>query len=90
MMVEVIDDSFMVCEECMMIIATGDYSHLQYDYDENGADERVVEIDTAIDQVEGEIVPGNSEHDEEFSIKPCECCKSQLAGSRHHCVILSN
>ncbi len=89
-MVEVIDDDFYVCEECLMVIANGDYSILDAHYNEEEADKRKQEIDQALDLIEGHVVPGDEENDMEFSGRRCDCCGDQYLGSKHHCVILSN
>ena len=88
-MVQVIDDRFYVCEECLMVIANGDYSILDA-YSEEERDKRKQEIDQALDQIEGHVVPGEPEEVVEFSKMSCDCCGSRLFGSRHHCVVLSN
>jgi hypothetical protein len=84
-MVDILDDEFYVCTDCIMVIANGDTSSLDYYYGEK-ADEREAEINEG---VEGVIVPGNSDLDLEFSSRGCDCCRSRLAGSLHHCVVLS-
>lgn len=83
----VIDDNFMVCADCIMVIANGDWSGLEF-YEERS--KRAAEIENGIENTEGEIVPGDSENDREFSKAPCECCGSPLAGTRHHCVLLTH
>lgn len=88
---KVIDDNFLVCTDCIMVIANGDYSELNYYYPDNDdadPDKRAEEIDAGIENAGGRIVPGNPEYDKEFSSRPCDCCGSHLAGHRHHCVII--
>ena len=93
-MVNVIDDNFMVCSECLSAIVNDDYSGLDYSYDEQEANERMAHIQECIrwEQVQngGYIVLGDEEKDDEFSSRSCSCCGSHLAGSRHHCIVLSN
>ncbi|MGM0925380.1 MAG: hypothetical protein ACQEXC_02920 [Pseudomonadota bacterium] len=91
-MVKVIDDDFMVCTDCLMIIANDDASGLGYSLGEEEAEVREQEIRGAITEIqreEGQIVVGDSDRDDEFSPSPCACCGTRLAGPRHHCVILA-
>ncbi|MDR5893148.1 hypothetical protein QC820_09995 [Halomonas mongoliensis] len=92
MSIEVIDDQFMVCTDCLMIIANDDATGLDYSLSEEEAAEREREIREAIAEVqrtEGQIAVGDSDMDDEFSASPCACCGTRLAGQRHHCVILA-
>ena len=69
-MVEVIDDDFMVCTDCLMIIANDDASGLDYSLGEEEAAAREQEIRGAIAEIQREerqIVVGDSDRDEEFS-----------------------
>jgi hypothetical protein len=86
---EIIDERFMVCTDCISIIANDDASSFDYYYGDK-ADEREAEVRKAINETEGHIVPGDSENDQEFSWNPCDCCGSNLAGSRFQCAILSS
>lgn len=90
-MVKIIDDAFMVCGDCLMIIANNDASGLDYFLDEDAANKREEQIRQAIAGVQSDgryIAAGNSAHDDEFSSLPCACCRTRLAGARHHCVVL--
>ena len=90
---KILDDNFMVCVDCILAIANGDYSGLDYSLPESEADRRMEEIEQGIDAAggyDGYIVPGDAEKEEEFSSSDCDCCGSHLAGSRHHCVILGS
>lgn len=87
-MTEVINDRFMVCTDCIMIIANDDASSFDYHYGDE-ADERETDVREAINEVEGHIVPGDEDKDQDFSWNPCHCCGSTLGGSRHHCTVLS-
>lgn len=86
-MVDILDDEFMVCVDCLMVIANGDYSGLAID--PSTEDQRTKEINDGLDSVEGYVACGDSDKDYDFSSRPCGCCGSHLAGSRHHCVVLS-
>ena len=90
---QVHDDRYMVCQDCLMMLANDDASGLDYDYDEKEAVRRLKAINDGVQEAAGEgcyIVCGDSEQDEEFSTSPCDCCGDRLAGSRHHCVLLGN
>lgn len=86
-MLEILDDEFMVCSDCLMVIANGDYSGLAID--PSTEDQRTKEINDGLDSIEGYVDCGDSDKDREFSSRPCDCCGSQLAGSRHHCLVFS-
>src|SRR5690554_1579793 len=91
--VDIIDDDFMVCTDCLMIIANDDASGLAYSLGEEEAEAREREIREAIAEIqreEGQIAVGDSDRDEEFTSRPCACCGMRLAGPRHHCVILGS
>jgi len=88
-MVDIIDDNFLICTDCLMLIANGDDSGLDYHYGRGAAD-RLAEIEAGIAAAGGNIVPGEFDRDEEFSTRDCDCCGSSLAGSRHHCVVLTS
>ncbi len=86
-MATLLDDNFMVCTDCYIIIGTGDATSFDYYYGDD-ADHRLGEVTAAIEAVDGHIYPGDSDKDHEFSHWPCECCGTGLAGTRHHCVTL--
>ncbi|MBF7052256.1 hypothetical protein IOC61_02865 [Halomonas sp. KAO] len=91
-MATIVDDHVMVCADCLMIIANDDATGLDYFLDEENAAvrERNVRDSIAAVQRDGDyLVAGDSEQDEVFSTSPCDCCNSTLAGSRHHCVLMS-
>lgn len=90
-MVDIIDDDFMVCTDCVMAIVHDDYSGLNYYCDsEESVQRRTADIQAGMRAAGGSIVPGERDWDEEFSTRDCDCCGESLAGSRHHCVVLSN
>lgn len=81
-------DKIQVCCDCLMVIANGDYSSLAM-YPET-EDKRRDEIDAGLDRLAkiGHVTCGDSVNDDLFNHHACECCESELAGSRHQCVIL--
>lgn len=85
---KVIDSEFMVCSDCFQIIAYGDATALDYHYSESEAEKRLQEIESGLANTGGIVFTGDSSRDDEFSTSACECCRSLLHGSRHHCVIL--
>jgi len=87
-MSKVIDDSFMVCADCYCIVGSGDASAFDYWYSEEEADRRLHEVEECIASIQGIIYPGDFIKDEEFSRDDCDCCGIDLAGARHHCIIL--
>lgn len=69
----------MACADCLMYVANGDEPD---DRDIGKAIER------HLGDPSGHLCCGDSEKDDEFSWAQCECCGSNLGGSRHHLVML--
>lgn len=91
-MVKILDDPFMVCTDCLMIIANDDATGLDGSMGDEEAAEREREIREAIAEIQrtaGIIAVGDSDQDDAFSTTPCACCRSRLAGQRHHCVLFA-
>ena len=87
----VIDDDFMVCTDCLMIIANDYAGGLDYSLGEEEARERRIrEAIAEIQHEEGQIAVGDSDRDDEFSWTSCACCGTRLAGVRHHCVVMGS
>lgn len=88
-MLKIIDNNFMVCEDCLSFIVNGDVSGLDYSYSEEEAEKRLLEIESGIAaRGGGNICRGDGDKDNEFSFRSCDCCGDGLAGPRHHCVVL--
>ena len=88
---KILDDNFMVCADCIQVIANGDYTSLDYYYPEKRVVKMVIKrINEGIDNAGGYIALGDNENDEEFSSLNCDCCNSRLAGTRHHCIVLEH
>src|SRR5687768_1144789 len=72
-------DTLWVCQDCMVVLET----------DETGLDDaRQAEVETAITKLTAggkQLLSDNSEEEgrDEFSWKPCHCCRSPLGGSRY-------
>jgi hypothetical protein len=79
-MVEVVSE-LMACQDCLLYVANGDVP-------EDGRDIEA-DIQAEIGAPSGRLACGDSDKDDEFSWRPCECCGSPLGGSRHHLVLLS-
>lgn len=78
--------SSFVCGDCLMAIANGDYTGLDYYYSPDEADLRVEEINAGISRLSeenGYIMTGDGENDLTLSYKPCDCCGADLDGERH-------
>ena len=91
-MATIVDDHVMVCDDCLMIIANDDATGLDHFLDEESAAarEREVRHSIAAAQRDGNtLVVGDSEQDEDLSTASCDCCNTILAGSRHHCVLMT-
>ena len=86
-MLRIVDDEYMVCVDCLMVIANGDYSGLANNPDTE--DRRTEAINRGLDRAGGNVCCGDQDKDEEFSSRGCDNCRSNLAGSLHHCVVLA-
>jgi len=78
---KVIDDNFMVCTDCIMVIANGEMPT-------DSTPERDAEIIAGIKRVGLSVSCGDSDKKIDHSINPCDCCHTHLHGERHHCVIM--
>lgn len=87
-MIKVVDSNFMVCADCIQVIANGDYSSLDCHYDFTESEQRKKEIKDGLSATDGEVVVGEPESDKEFTSMACDCCASHLAGTRHHCIVI--
>jgi hypothetical protein len=67
------------CVDCLLFLANGD--------DDSGVSARIANIWTP-DEMAHMVVTSSEETDEEFSWRPCECCESELGGSRHGFAVL--
>lgn len=82
-MTTIVVDEMMACQDCLLFIANGDLP------EDN--DHLVAEIEAHLSLKPGQyLVCGDSEKDDEFSWRACECCGSTLGGSRHHVVLLAS
>jgi hypothetical protein len=70
-----------VCEDCLFYIANGDMPP-------DAEPERCGEIRAGVAALPGFVVAGDETY--EFSRRPCDCCKSIFAGSRHAAVVFLN
>ena len=70
-----------VCDECLLFIANGDLPE---------DPEREEEIIAGVESfAPGHVAAGDSDNDDEFSRRPCDCCGTRLAGSRHDAFVLN-
>lgn len=74
----------MACEDCLMPIAYGDFTGLDYHHEPGKADERMREIMAGIRKLsaKGSLLI-NTDLVHEFSRETCDCCGSQLHGKRY-------
>ena len=94
----IIRDELELCDDCLTIACSGDYSGFDYSMNGRGPaaeakrDARIAEVDAGLARLGPHLVPDfDSETGrgiEEFTSRPCQCCESRLAGSRHNFAIL--
>jgi len=75
--------NIMACQDCLMLVANGELP-----------DERP-ELEDDIDALWGVsrsrfFCVGDSDQDDEFSWRACECCGSELGGSRHQLAVMQH
>jgi hypothetical protein len=84
---KIIQDNLVLCSDCMLLAETGDYSF----YSAN-APKRVEEIKSGLDRLGRNLVCNfDSETGDgvnEFSSRTCDCCNSNLAGTRYRYAVL--
>lgn len=78
----------MVCGDCFSAVA-GIFADDVVYYDISPEEEKRV-LDAVEDSTQklGIHYPGDGEKDNEFSVDPCKCCNSGLAGIRYHVLAL--
>ena len=81
---KIIDDHYMVCDDCTPVLANEDYTHIDYHYDEAEAEAVIARIHQGRDAAGDLIAVGDSNKDLDFSKRRCDCCGSELHGRRTH------
>lgn len=76
------DTELMICADCFTAEA-GDTSSFDYWYNPGESEQRLAEVQSALDALPGLRHLGDSEEAEEFSTRSCDCCGSDLAGQRY-------
>lgn len=74
---------FLVCYDCFLVVCL--------DNRDNMSDERIEAVELGISDLSAEygyLFCGDAENELEFSCSPCECCGSNLAGTRHELISL--
>lgn len=88
----VIQNNLWLCEDCTIGSVNDDFTGLDYYLKEPEASKRMAEIKAGLAALGPNLVPifdsETNEGIDEFSSKPCACCGSHLAGSRHEFEIL--
>jgi len=80
----------MACMDCMLYVANGDIPD-DYSPDSTESLPELIQAHLGLTSSPQQyLVCGDSEHDDEFSWRPCECCGSRLGGSRHALAILES
>lgn len=74
-----VNNTLMVCSDCLLFIANGDLPE---------DDEMEKDIIAGVESFSGHLHAGDSDEDEEFSRHSCDCCGTNLAGSRHQVIEL--
>jgi hypothetical protein len=86
---KVINDDYMACDDCTPVIHNGDYTHLDYHYNEVEAQAAMERINKGMAEAGGDMLQGpDKSKDLEFSTRRCDCCGSTLHGRREHFYIV--
>lgn len=86
---KVIHDDLWLCVDCLFAAVNGDYTGLDYHYDPEEAEKRMLMIQEGLERLGPHLVPDFSEDGvETFSRRSCDCCGTSLAGSRHRFAVL--
>lgn len=90
---KIIDDCFMICDDCLQAIINDDYTGIQYSYEvEEDVNKRIAEIKKGIwnatEHGKYHLVYNNDHTgDTCFMWKNCECCNA-LPGNRNRMAII--
>lgn len=73
--------TLMACQDCLTLVANGEPA------DGRPGLEAEIAAHLELEPLQ-HLICGESDHDEEFSWQPCECCGSKLGGSRHQLALM--
>lgn len=102
MAMQVVIDDLQLCTDCLFVAVNGDYSGIDEHYGKGeapgrgelrpGAKERAAEVDDGLKRLGPNLVPDfdteTGDGINEFSWRPCSCCRTSLGGSRHRFAVL--
>lgn len=71
-----------LCEDCHAYEQTGDATSFDAWYDEEQANDRLLQVSLGLEQL-GTVVYAGEAFDDEFASFPCDCCGSGLGGRRY-------
>ncbi len=77
--------TFELCEDCTVPVSCGDYTGLDYWYDEEMANRRMREIDEGYEvfcKEHGGYLMPVFDKPIELGCNPCDCCKARSVGKR--------
>jgi hypothetical protein len=80
-------DNLWFCPDCMIAAVNGDFTGLDYHYDEPEASERQAAIIAGLEDLGPHLVPDfdteSGDGYDEFAICTCDCCHGRQAGNRY-------
>jgi hypothetical protein len=76
----VIIENLKFCHACLHAAVNDEYTGLDYYLDEPEATQRMSQIKEGLAKLPG--YPVYTGNDDEFSLRPCDCCGEKLAGER--------
>lgn len=79
-MAKVIREDLWFCHDCLFAAVNDDYTGLDYHYNHTDALKRMNAIKAGLNELKG--YPVLNDQEMEFSRIPCDCCKTDLGGSR--------
>jgi hypothetical protein len=83
----IIYDNLWLCDDCANVAVNDDYTGI-------ASDERIEEVDHGLSLLyqQGYLSADYDEYEgvDEFTWKPCDCCRTHLGGARHRFALLGN
>lgn len=81
-------EELLLCQDCTSAAVNDDYTGLDYHYSPEQAEKVMADIKVGLMELGPGLTWDSNKPDVEFSRKPCDCCKSRLAGLRVHFTII--
>jgi len=79
-------ENLVFCEDCTQAAVNDDHSALDYHYNPEEAVNRYNKIQANLARL-GHVMRDPARDEDEFSTRPCDCCRTKLAGRRLYFIV---